>query len=250
MDREKPQHIDEVAASAESLSSQANAAGGADGLSRREFFGAAAGLALLPTEATSPPARPMSGSYRAAVQAVTVDLRVNGTPTRLSLDPRTTLLAALRDHLGLGGARRGCEHGGCGACTVLSGGRRVYACLSLAASHAGRDLTTVEGLSGSDRPHPVEQALIDGGAALCDSCAAGQVVALTGILSESTLWNQAAAALAPKTPGGSVGPALLDAALAGHSCPCGSTADVLTALKTQSGSLAGSPFAKGDGSGS
>ena len=76
VDREKPQHIDEVAASAESLSSQANAAGGADGLSRREFFGAAAGLALLPTEATSPPARPTSGGYRAAVQGKVLQLQL------------------------------------------------------------------------------------------------------------------------------------------------------------------------------
>lgn len=245
MDREQAQKID-IDVQADSTD------GGPEGLSRREFFGAAAGLALLPTEAASPPATLLPGAgYRAAVLPIAIDLRVNGTPTRITVDPRTTLLAALRDQLGLPGARRGCEHGGCGACTVLVGGRRVYACLSLAASHRGQDVTTVEGLSGSDKPHPVEQALVDSGAVLCDSCAAGQVMTLSAILTESTLWNQAGAALLRQNPGGSsVAPALLDAALAGHSCSCGGAADVLATLKSKSGGLAGTPFGKGEGHGS
>jgi xanthine dehydrogenase YagT iron-sulfur-binding subunit len=106
-----------------------------------------------------------------------VDLHINGQSYRLSLDVRTTLLDAIRDHAGLTGTKKGCDHGQCGACTVLVDGVRVLSCMSFAVMNTGRDVTTIEGLSSPGGAlHPMQQAFIDHDAFQCGYCTPGQIL--------------------------------------------------------------------------
>jgi xanthine dehydrogenase YagT iron-sulfur-binding subunit len=113
-----------------------------------------------------------------------ISLQVNGELRPLSLDTRTTLLDALREHLGLTGSKKGCDHGQCGACTVLVDGRRTLSCLALAVALDGAEITTVEGLAGPDGLHPVQQAFLDRDAFQCGYCTPGQVCSAVGALAE------------------------------------------------------------------
>jgi xanthine dehydrogenase YagT iron-sulfur-binding subunit len=117
--------------------------------------------------------------------ALNVTLRVNGHNHRLSLDARTTLLDALREHAGLTGTKKGCDHGQCGACTVLIDNRRVLSCLSLAAMADGHDVTTIEGLAKQDGTlHPMQQAFIDQDAFQCGYCTPGQILSAIACVHE------------------------------------------------------------------
>ncbi|MBV9014469.1 MAG: (2Fe-2S)-binding protein [Alphaproteobacteria bacterium] len=116
--------------------------------------------------------------------ALDVVLRVNGTEHRLSLDPRTTLLDALREHLGLTGSKKGCGLGQCGACTVLMDGKRVKSCLSLASLVEGREITTIEGLAQGERLHPLQAAFIERDAFQCGYCTSGQIMAGVACIAE------------------------------------------------------------------
>jgi xanthine dehydrogenase YagT iron-sulfur-binding subunit len=113
-----------------------------------------------------------------------ITLTVNRTAHRLSLDPRTTLLDALRDHLGLTGTKKGCDLGQCGACTVLTDGKRVNACLMLAVACQGRRITTIEGLMQGERLHPLQAAFIKHDAFQCGYCTPGQIMSAAGFLGE------------------------------------------------------------------
>jgi xanthine dehydrogenase YagT iron-sulfur-binding subunit len=113
-----------------------------------------------------------------------VVLRVNGTEHRLTLDPRTTLLDALREHLHLTGSKKGCGLGQCGACTVLMDGKRVKSCLSLAALVEGREITTIEGLAQGEQLHPLQAAFIERDAFQCGYCTPGQIMAGVACMAE------------------------------------------------------------------
>jgi xanthine dehydrogenase YagT iron-sulfur-binding subunit len=113
-----------------------------------------------------------------------IDLTVNGTPHRLHVDPRTTLLDALRDRLHLTGTKKGCALGQCGACTVLLDGRRVVSCLTLAAMSAGESVTTIEGLADGDALHPVQAAFVEHDAFQCGYCTPGQIMSAVGAINE------------------------------------------------------------------
>ena len=113
-----------------------------------------------------------------------VVLRVNGADHRLTLDPRTTLLDGLREHLHLTGAKKGCGLGQCGACTVLMDGKRVKSCLSLAALVEGREITTIEGLAQGEQLHPLQAAFIERDAFQCGYCTPGQIMAGVACLNE------------------------------------------------------------------
>ena len=118
------------------------------------------------------------------VGTVDVDLRVNATVKRLAIDPRTTLLDALREHLGLTGAKKGCDHGQCGACTVHIDGRRVLSCLTLAVAAQGRAITTIEGLAVDRQLHPMQQAFVDHDGFQCGYCTPGQIMSAVALLRE------------------------------------------------------------------
>jgi xanthine dehydrogenase YagT iron-sulfur-binding subunit len=151
------------------------------GFSRRGVIGggiamtAAAGIGT-----TEAPARPAAMLPPATPVAFTV----NGRPARLELDPRTTLLDALREHLKLTGTKKGCDHGQCGACTVLVNGRRINACLTLAVMHDGDRVTTIEGLGTPDKLHPMQAAFLKHDAFQCGYCTPGQICSAVGMLAE------------------------------------------------------------------
>ncbi len=114
-----------------------------------------------------------------------IDLTVNGTPQTLHLDdPRVTLLDALRQHLDMTGTKKGCDHGQCGACTVLLNGRRINSCLTLAVMHHGDEVTTIEGIGTPDALAPLQQAFIQHDGFQCGYCTAGQIVSASAMLDE------------------------------------------------------------------
>ena len=114
----------------------------------------------------------------------TITLHVNGTARKLTLAPWTTLLDALRLHLDLTGTKKGCDHGQCGACTVLLDGRRIYSCLTLAVMKDGAQVTTIEGLTQGNALHPLQQAFIDHDAFQCGYCTPGQICSAVGLIAE------------------------------------------------------------------
>ena len=115
---------------------------------------------------------------------MTITLHVNGVERRLSLAPWTTLLDALRLHLDLTGTKKGCDHGQCGACTVLVDGRRINSCLTLVVMKDGAQITTVEGLAQGNALHPLQQAFIDHDAFQCGYCTPGQICSAVGLIAE------------------------------------------------------------------
>jgi xanthine dehydrogenase YagT iron-sulfur-binding subunit len=115
---------------------------------------------------------------------VAVALTVNGAAARLDVAPWTTLLDALRDHLDLTGTKKGCDHGQCGACTVLLNGRRINSCLTLAVMHEGARVTTIEGLAADGALHPLQQAFIEHDAFQCGYCTPGQICSAAGLIAE------------------------------------------------------------------
>src|ERR1700752_1930600 len=115
---------------------------------------------------------------------IAVNLTVNGRRHALTLDPRATLLDVLREHLDLTGTKKGCDHGQCGACTVLLNGRRINSCLTLAVMHDGAAVTTIEGLARDGALHPLQQAFIDHDAFQCGYCTSGQICSAAGLIAE------------------------------------------------------------------
>ena len=116
---------------------------------------------------------------------MTITLHVNGVAKKLSLAPWTTLLDALRIHIGLTGTKKGCDHGQCGACTVLVDGRRINSCLTLAVMKGGAQITTIEGLAKDGALHPLQQAFIDHDAFQCGYCTPGQICSAVGLINEA-----------------------------------------------------------------
>lgn len=129
-------------------------------------------------------AEPATSAMATPPTPVDIVLRVNQTKQRLSLDPRTTLLDALREHLHLTGSKKGCELGQCGACTVLIDGKRMKSCLWLAALAEGHEITTIEGLANGEELHPLQTAFIEHDAFQCGYCTAGQIMAGVACISE------------------------------------------------------------------
>ncbi len=121
---------------------------------------------------------------RGAPDRIAVALTVNGVERRLEVAPWTTLLDALRDHLDLTGTKKGCDHGQCGACTVLADGRRIYSCLTLAVMQDGAKVTTIEGLATNGALHPLQQAFIEHDAFQCGYCTPGQICSGVGLIAE------------------------------------------------------------------
>jgi len=153
---------------------------------RRQVLEGSSAVALVMTSrlAEAAPAATGAASLN-ATEPVAFDLTINGKQTALRLDTRTTLLDALREHLGLTGSKKGCDHGQCGACTVLVNGRRINACLSLAVMHQRDDVTTIEGLARGDDLHPMQAAFIERDGFQCGYCTPGQICSAVGMLQEA-----------------------------------------------------------------
>ena len=155
------------------------------GWSRRNFLAttAAGTMSASLLDRASAQSAAQAAPERGAV--VPLNLKVNGQEHRFGADVRTTLLDALREHLGFTGSKKGCDHGQCGACTVLVDNRRVLSCLSLAASLEGKQIVTIEGLAGTDGElHPMQQAFIDHDAFQCGYCTPGQIMSAVGCVHE------------------------------------------------------------------
>ncbi len=141
-------------------------------------------LAVAPLALARAAAAPGSGSAQAEPALVPVAFEVNGQPQRLTLDTRTTLLDALREHLHLTGTKKGCDHGQCGACTVMVDGVRINSCLSLAVMHDGDQITTIEGLGTPEQLHPMQAAFVKHDGYQCGYCTPGQICSAVAVLGE------------------------------------------------------------------
>ena len=133
---------------------------------------------------TAPKAKVASGVPTGLPPISAITLNINGTSVRLDVAPWTTLLDALREYAGLTGTKKGCDHGQCGACTVLVDGRRINSCLTLAVMKDGATVTTIEGLSDHGVLHPLQQAFIDHDAFQCGYCTPGQICSAIGLMRE------------------------------------------------------------------
>ena len=155
------------------------------GFSRRGFIGGvglsggALGTGLLEKEAEAAPAPAVAGPG-----AAPITLTINGKPVKLTVEPRVTLVDALRNHLEITGAKRVCDRGTCGACTVIMNGKTVYACSVLAIDAQGKNIETIEGLATGSSLHPVSRAFVDNDAQQCGYCTPGFVMAAKGFLDE------------------------------------------------------------------
>nr|WP_217345307.1 2Fe-2S iron-sulfur cluster-binding protein [Noviherbaspirillum sp. L7-7A]MBV0879563.1 2Fe-2S iron-sulfur cluster binding domain-containing protein [Noviherbaspirillum sp. L7-7A] len=203
-------------------------------LTRRGFIQTAVatigGLATPLGGAEAAPARPANATPAAAA-AVPVLLRINGREHRLNLEPRVTLLDALREVVGLTGAKKGCDRGQCGACTVLVEGRRINACLTLAIMHEGQEVTTIEGLGQQGALHPLQAAFIERDAFQCGYCTPGQICSAAGLLNEA-----AANAASAVTKDVRQIPIALDAQeirerMSGNLCRCGAYPNIVAAVQ-------------------
>jgi xanthine dehydrogenase YagT iron-sulfur-binding subunit len=158
-----------------------------------------------------------------------VNLRVNGSDHAVRIDTRTTLLDVLREHLGLSGSKKGCDHGQCGACTVLLDGRRANACLLLAVALEGREVTTIEGLADAERLHPLQDAFVEHDAFQCGYCTPGQICSAVGMIEEvRSGWPSGV------TADLTAAPALDDdeirERMSGNLCRCGAYANIVPAI--------------------
>jgi xanthine dehydrogenase YagT iron-sulfur-binding subunit len=147
-----------------------------------------------------------------------ITLRINGQPHRLTVDTRISLLDLLREQLDLTGAKKGCDHGQCGACTVLLDGRRANACLALAVAHDGAEIVTVEGLERDGELHPLQQAFIDHDGFQCGYCTPGQLCSAAGLLEEA------------EAEGLTLDADTIRERMSGNLCRCGAYVNIVAAI--------------------
>ena len=197
--------------------SPADPDGGSSGVNRRGFLTGATIASAFPFARSFAQEANVAASNGPDPRApVDLTLRVNGQDHRLSLDPRTALLDALRERLGLTGSKKGCDHGQCGACTVLIDGKRMLSCLTLAAAAEGRDITTIEGLSRIEGPlHPMQQAFIDQDGFQCGYCTPGQIMSAIGCVNE----------------GHAGSPDEIREFMSGNLCRCGAYPNIVAAIE-------------------
>lgn len=195
------------------------------------LMGSAAAVALTAAPFVEP-AHAAAGDREPVRTAVS--FTVNGKPRRLELDTRTTLLDALRDHLHVTGAKKGCDHGQCGACTVLVDGRRINACLTLAVMHEGDSVTTIEGLGLPGDLHPMQAAFVTHDGYQCGYCTPGQICSAVAVLDEikAGIPSHASAEL---TAPPQVTPAELRERMSGNLCRCGAYSNIVDAIAEVAG---------------
>jgi xanthine dehydrogenase YagT iron-sulfur-binding subunit len=178
----------------------------------------ASGGGLAPATAEPPPAPARAGT-------VPMTLVVNGRKHELMIEPRVTLLDALRECLGLTGTKKGCDHGQCGACTVLVDGRRINSCLTFAVMHAGSKITTIEGVADGDHLHPVQEAFIERDAFQCGYCTPGQICSAVGLIKEGHAHTTAE----------------IREQMSGNICRCGAYPNIVAAIQDAQAARAKTP---------
>ena len=196
-------------------------------ISRRSFLKAASLIG-----AATASGLPALAAANHATTSVDLTLRVNGTPHPLTLDTRTSLLDALREHLDLTGSKKGCDHGQCGACTVLVDGRRVNSCLTLAVAASGAEITTIEGLAHGETLSAVQSAFLEHDAFQCGYCTSGQICSATALIEEHkqgklsiVSWHTGAAAKPPLTDDE------IRERMSGNLCRCGAYPNIVAAVR-------------------
>ena len=188
---------------------------------RRQFIRQVAGTGIALTiginllSAPALAAEPSTSSASSVGGSVAVKLKINGKEYALDLDPRTTLLEALREQLHLTGSKKGCDHGQCGACTVLVNGRRINSCLALAAMHDGDEITTIEGLANGEELHPMQAAFIEHDGFQCGYCTPGQICSAVALIKENHANNDDE----------------IREWMSGNICRCGAYPNILSAIK-------------------
>ena len=194
--------------------------------SRRNILVAGAASVVV---STVPASDAQANPGASAPAMAKVSFVVNGQPHALDLDTRTTLLDALREHLQLTGAKKGCDHGQCGACTVIVEGRRINSCLTLAVMHEGDRITTIEGLGSPERLHPMQAAFVKHDGYQCGYCTPGQICSAVGVLGEikSGVPSYVSADL---TAPSRVTPEELRERMSGNICRCGAYSNIVEAI--------------------
>ncbi|UPJ49191.1 aldehyde dehydrogenase iron-sulfur subunit [Bradyrhizobium sp. 200] len=207
-------------------------------LSRRKLLlGTAASVAFSaapPMAYAQTPAVPAQAADPQAVSMSKVSFSVNGKPHEIALDTRTTLLDALREHLHLTGSKKGCDHGQCGACTVIVGGRRINSCLTLAVMHESDEITTIEGLGTPDNLHPMQAAFVKHDGYQCGYCTPGQICSAVAVLDEIKAGIQSHVSTdinaAPQLTN-----AELRERMSGNICRCGAYSNIAEAITEVAG---------------
>jgi xanthine dehydrogenase YagT iron-sulfur-binding subunit len=200
-------------------------------LNRRDLMAVAGACATLPAMAQTARAQPVPTGK--PVHA-SVSLTVNGEARQLELDTRTTLLDALREHLHLTGTKKGCDHGQCGACTVLVDGQRINSCLTLAVMNEGAEITTIEGLGTPDKLHPMQAAFVKHDGFQCGYCTPGQICSGIAVLDEikAGIPSHVSADL---TGAMAVNEAEIRERMSGNICRCGAYSNIVEAMTEVAG---------------
>jgi len=212
------------------------------GLSRRRFLQAAGATTVTATGAAK--AQSTGAAPREALQAAPLHgaarplrLRINGSLRELQVEPRVTLLDALREVLALTGTKKGCDRGQCGACTVIVDGRRINSCLTLAVMHEGSDVTTIEGLGTPENLHPVQAAFLERDAFQCGYCTPGQICSAVALVGEVKAGALSAAtfeslpACAPVPVRIAITDAEIRERMSGNLCRCGAYTNIVAAVR-------------------
>ena len=189
--------------------------------------GAAAAVVLL----TGRPSTALAADAPDLVSSASVELLINGHQQNLSLDPRTTLLDALREHLALTGSKKGCDHGQCGACTVLLDGRRINSCLTLAVMHDGQAITTIEGLAEGMNLQPLQALFVEHDGFQCGYCTSGQICSATGMLSEHQAGMPSLVTADLATPRPELTEMEIRERMSGNICRCGAYPHIVAAIR-------------------
>ncbi|MBW8842082.1 MAG: aldehyde dehydrogenase iron-sulfur subunit [Sphingomonadales bacterium] len=200
------------------------------GISRRGVLASGAATAVI----AAAPGASAAAPARGAPMDMPVSLKVNGEAHALKVDPRTTLLDALREHLHLTGTKKGCDHGQCGACTVLVNGTRINSCLSLALQHEGDEVTTIEGLGMPDRLHPMQAAFVKHDGYQCGYCTPGQICSAVAMLDEIQR-GVPSHVQADVTARPSLTNAELRERMSGNICRCGAYSNIAEAITEVAG---------------